>query len=576
MALQDMENETRGESQPAENTEDSKDDAGKNGKRKAGIIAGVAAAAVIAVAGGVFAFVKITEKDPKEAVIQAFENIYTEDQVNPVEELFGLSEFARNAGKADVEGGLTITLDSSSSADIEAYAGSGFKIEGLYDRTNKRSGANVGIVYNGMELLHADAYYGEDTLMAAVPELSSKVFSLDLSEGLAKRLKDSPVIGPMLEENGIDIEGIGAYMEELADSANAEVSGTETPDLGAVVKRFQDGWQTREKLKAAMTVEKAEKKPFVIDEKEVNCKGYQVRISKEFMMEFLRGSTDFFLNDEELKEIYLKQLEQSVRMTELMGGMTYGMSAQQMYEDTVADMTGDIEEMIDFLDQTLNDVDMTVYVDKKGRLASVSGTTVLTAESGVESDNIQVDFEVELKGGSYLTQNLTADIKLKNENAQVDVEVKKQGSYDKTQLTDDFSLDIDARSEQDYSIGLVYTDTYDAGSGDYHVGTSVTANGYLIADLSLTGVVSQLEKGISAQVDIDELRIVIMNETGRVTLSGEYYFRPLSEEIKAPDGEIFDVVAASEEEWESLGTEVFLKLLKMSSQLGMTDQVEIP
>lgn len=548
----------------------------KKAKRKAGIIAAVAAASVIAVAGGVFAFIKVTEKDPKEVVIQAFENIYTEDQVNPVEELFGLSGFAENAGTADVETGITLTLDSSSSADLDMFAGSGLKIEGLYDRTNERSGANVGIVYNGMDLLHADAYYGEDTLMAAVPELSSKVFSLDLSEGLAKRLKDSPVIGPMLEENDIDIEGIGAYMEELAGAANAEVSGTGTPDLGDIVKRFQDGWQTREKLKAAMTVEKAEKKAFVIDEKEVNCKGYQVQISKEFMMEFLRGSTEFFLNDEELKEIYLKQLEQSVRMTELMGGMTYGRSAEEMYEDSMADMTGDIEEMIDFLDQTLNDVDMTVYVDKKGRLASVSGTTVLTAESGVESDDIQVDFEAELKGGSYLTQNLTADVKMKNENAQIDVEVKKQGSYDGTQLTDDISLDIDARSEQDYSIGIVYTDTYDADSGDYHVGTSVTANGYLMADLSLTGVVSQLEKGVSAQVDMDELRIVIMNETGRVTLSGEYYFRPLSEEVKAPDGEIFDVVAASEGEWEALGTEMFLKLLKISGQLGMTGQVEIP
>ncbi|MCI9359682.1 MAG: zinc ribbon domain-containing protein [Hungatella sp.] len=565
MAFEELDNRPQDENIETESQEP------KKTKKKAGVIAAVAAAGVIAAAGGVFAFIKVTEKDPKEIVIQAFENIYTKDQVDPLEELFGLSGFAENASGADVERGVTLTLDSSSSAELDMFTGSGFKIEGLYDRTNKRSRANVGIVYKGMDLFHADAYYGEDTLMAAVPELSSKLFSLDLGEGLAKRLKDSPVLGPMLEENDIDIEGIGAYMEELADSVDAEAAGTETSDLEDIAKRFLDGWQAREKLKEAMTVEKAEKKTFVIDEQEVNLKGYQVQISKEFMMEFLRGSTDFFLNDEELKEIYLNQLQQSVRMTELMGGMTYGMSAEQMYEDAMADMTGDVEEMIDFLDQTLNDVDMTVYVDKKGRLASVSGTTVLTAESGVESDNIQVDFAVELKGGSYLTQNLTADVKLKNENAQVDVEVKKQGSYDGTQLTDDISLDIDAKSEEDYSIGIVYTDTYNSDGGDYHVGTSVTANGYLIADLSLTGVVSQLEKGVSAQVDIDELRVVIMNETGRVTLSGECYFRPLSEEIKTPEGEIFDVVAASEEEWEALGTEVFMKILEISSQLGMTD-----
>ena len=104
----------------------------------------------------------------------------------------------------------------------------------------------------------------------------------------------------------------------MADEVKTQ--GTRQTDLESVIKRFQDGWQTREKLKAAMTVEKGEKKAFVIDDTEVTCKGYQVRISKEFMIDFLRGSADFFLNDEELREMYLKQLEQSVRLTELMGG----------------------------------------------------------------------------------------------------------------------------------------------------------------------------------------------------------------------------------------------------------------
>lgn len=610
MELHDMEHAARDENQPAKGNEDSRDalrlsgegsdrdsggDAdrdermsvsqetdpaedgtGRKRKKKAGIIAGVAAAAVIAVAGGVFAFVKITQKDPKEVVIQAFENIYTEDQVNPVEELLGLSQFVRNAKTEDVEGGLTLTLDSSSSAEIEAFAGSGFKIAGMYDRTNGQNEANVGIVYKDMDLFHIDAYYGQDTLMAAIPEISSQVFSLDLSQGLAGRLKNSPVIGPMLEEEGIDVEGIGEYMEELAGAAKTEGGVTRKPDLEAAIKRFQDGWQAREKLKAAMTVEKTEKKSFVIDDTEINCRGYEVRIRKEFMVEFLRGSSNFFLNDEELREIFLKQLEQNVRMTELMGGMASGMSAEERYEGMMKDMTDDVEEMIDFLDQTLNDMDMTVYVDKKGRLAYLKGTTILTAESGLEGDNIQADFELELKGGSYLTQNLKANLEMKNDNAQVNVEVKKRGSYDGTRLTDDVSLDIDVKNTQDYSIGLIYTDTYDGDSGDFHIGTSVTAQGYLIADLSLTGVVNQLEKGVSVQADIDELRIVVMNETGRVTLSGECYFRPLSKEIKAPEGERFDVVAASEEEWAAVGSEIFLKLLAMNRQLGITEPVEIP
>lgn len=124
----------------------------KRGKKKAGAIAAVAAAVVLAAAGSIFAFVKITAKDPKEVVIQAFENIYTEDQVDPGEELFGLSGFAQNAKTADVEGGLKLTLDSSSSADIQMFAGSGFRIAGMYDRTNGRSGAKAVVVYKDMDL----------------------------------------------------------------------------------------------------------------------------------------------------------------------------------------------------------------------------------------------------------------------------------------------------------------------------------------------------------------------------------------------------------------------------------------
>ena len=128
----------------------------KKQKIHVGAIVGIGAAAVIAVAGGVFAFFKVTEKDPKEVVIQAFENIYTEDQVKPMEELFGLSQFMDNASTADVESGLSLTLDSSSSAEIQAFAGSGLKVSSMYDRTNEKIGAKVGMIYNDMDLLHMD------------------------------------------------------------------------------------------------------------------------------------------------------------------------------------------------------------------------------------------------------------------------------------------------------------------------------------------------------------------------------------------------------------------------------------
>ena len=50
------------------------------------LFAVIAALAVIAVAA--VAYVKMNAKDPKQVVIDAFEKVYTEDQVFPSEELF--------------------------------------------------------------------------------------------------------------------------------------------------------------------------------------------------------------------------------------------------------------------------------------------------------------------------------------------------------------------------------------------------------------------------------------------------------------------------------------------------------
>ena len=55
----------------------------------------------------------------------------------------------------------------------------------------------------------------------------------------------------------------------------------------------------------------------------------------------------------------------------------------------------------------------------------------------------------------------------------------------------------------------------------------------------------------------------------RVTLSGGYYLRPLSEEVTAPEGKEFDIVAATEEEWEDLVEEAFYNLLGLVTQLGV-------
>ena len=97
----------------------------------------IGGAAVLAV--GAFAAVKMTEKDPKEVVIGAFETIYETEKPMPVEELFGVSGFADTALTTSVENGLTLKLDSASDEMINAYAGSGLRFESKNDVESKKS-----------------------------------------------------------------------------------------------------------------------------------------------------------------------------------------------------------------------------------------------------------------------------------------------------------------------------------------------------------------------------------------------------------------------------------------------------
>ena len=104
-------------------------------KKKTGLIIGVVAAAAVAVGGLVFA---MNQKDPKEIVVEAFENISPEGQVSPMEELFGMSTFAEKGKTADAEASMTIVMDSCSDSEVNQFSGSGFRITGKYDQTNKR------------------------------------------------------------------------------------------------------------------------------------------------------------------------------------------------------------------------------------------------------------------------------------------------------------------------------------------------------------------------------------------------------------------------------------------------------
>ncbi len=532
---------------------------GGGGKNFTKIIIGVIAAIVV-ISVAALAAIKLTAKDPKEVVIAAFENIHPEGEVLPSEELFGLSEFAENIQKSSTEGGLTLKLSGSSDPSVSQFTGSGIRIEGKDNKETKEGSANIGVIYNDMDLVNLDAYYGNDKVVLGIPELSTKAFTLDLSKDLVQQVKDSPTFGPMAEEMGINVEGFAAYFEEL--QKQAEASGEQQPfDLAALMNRYKEGCKAEANFKAALTVTKGDKKNFTMDGSEVSCRGYETVVSKASMIEFLNTSSDFFLQDEQLRQDFLNQLQMTVRMSELMGESMGAVSAEDLTKQTYDEVERTVEEMVTYLDESLDDVNMMVYVDKKGRLAAVEGTTVLH----VDDEDLDVKFTIELKGGSYLTQNFDCNVEVTDGTDTVTAKVIRSGAYDGNQLTDDMNVEVAMTGEGEY--GFTYTTTYTKDSGDYHVGMNLYGEGSELFDISLTGVIDDLEKGKSFHADIDELKITVFDKSDYVSLEGEYYYRPLEGAVSEPEGDSMDIMAATYDDWNEVVMEMYGNVFGLLMQL---------
>lgn len=537
-------------------------------KKKSAKIAIAAVAAAAVIGGGAFGVMKMTEKDPKEVVIDAFKNVYSEDQVRPLEEIFGFSELQKKSLETSMEEGVELVLDSCSDEYVNECAGSGFRVEEKSDVENKKTAVDIGVIYNNMDLLTMNLYYGDEMLMAAVPELVEKVFVLDLSDGLADRMKDSPTLGPVLEAQGVDVEGMFDFLKETLDKANTE-EGSDPYDLKGLINRYKEGCKAQENFKAAMTVEKAGKKSCQLDGAQVNCKGYQVHISKDSMIEFLRTSSDFFLQDEQLKQAYLENLELSTKMMSFFGNSVAGLSAKELQEQTYEEVSTQVAEVIDQLDKSLQDVDMTVYVDKKGRLAALEGTTAVipvtgedgeSTESQAGGESVPVTFAVNLQGGTYLTQNAWASVTTEADGEPVKLELTKTGSYENGQLDCSYLVVVNEAT-------LNFDGHYTVDSGEYALNGNVQAEGTEKGSLAISGVVDQLEKGVSMHVAMDEISLKLPEESVELVLSGDYYAQPLTGEVTALEGEQMDVLAATEEDWQAVAMKAVFSFISLMGQL---------
>ena len=558
----------------------------KSGKMMIGV-----AAAVAAVGIGIAVVPRLME-DPKKTVIAAFESVNSDNQITGAEEIFGLREFLENYGKVNCDSVFRIQIDGCSQPGMEMLTGAGLEIRSKADLENWKSRAEMALNYNHMDLAELQFYYGDQVFMAAVPELVDRVFTLKINDSLGDSLKNSPTVAPYLEASGVDTEQLAELVQEMMKKPeNGTAKGQ--LDFPGLLDRYQKGCKAKESFQQAMMVEKAEKGSFLVDGKETVCKGYHVQISKDSLIAFLRTSSDFFLNDGELKEQYLDQLRLSVYVTKLFSGAMAAEdlpSAEEMLQQSYDEVKEQTDWMIQILEQSLQGVDMTVYVDPKGRLASLTGTTTVveadmeaaesepaneeagtgdssdaaeeTGEAVKEKREAQIDFALDLHGGSYLTENMNGRLSITSEGATTDILYEKEESFDGEQLDSDHTVSV---LSSDGNITMNASGTYITESGSCQLDMELLVPEMQPIKIHGSGMVTELEKGKSIYADIDSLSVEAKGIT--MNFSGELGYGPLSEEVLPLEGEELDVLAATEEDWGEIMMEVYGNIFGLMSQL---------
>lgn len=540
-------------------------------KKKSGKVMLGVAAAVAVVGIGAAAVPKLME-NPKKTVIAAFESINSENQITGAEEIFGWKEFLENYGKVDCESVFRIQIDGCSEPGMEMFEGAGLEVRSMADLENWKSRAEMSLDYKHMDLADLQFYYGDQMFMAAVPQLVDRVFTLKIDDSLGESLKNSPMAAPYLEESGVDIDQLAELTKEMMEKPeNGKAKGQ--LDFPGLFDRYRKGCKAKESFQQAMMVEKAEKAEkanFLIDGKETSCKGYHVQINKDSLIAFLRTSSDFFLNDEEMKKQYLDQLRLSISMAALFSGsMENGAlsSAEEMVQQNYDEIKEQADWMIQILEQSLQDIDMMVYVDPKGRLAGLTGTTTVVEadmDTVEERREAQIEFALELQGGNYLTENMNGRLSITSDGATMDILYEKAESYDKERL--DSSCKVTVLSPDDENITTNASGTYIAESGDCQLSFELLVPEMQPIVIHGSGVVTELEKGKSIYADIDAMSIEAEGVT--MNFSGELGYGPLSGEVLPLEGEDLDVLAATEEDWGEIVMEAYGNIFGLMAQLA--------
>ena len=519
-------------------------------KKKSNVkIIAIVAVIVVALFGGVALAANASGmfKSDKAVVWDAFAGFMEPKEKGTYETVFGYEDLFKLMNTGSTEYGMNLKIEDIADESTAFLKGGELSMDFATDMENRKVFAGIIAKYSGLEVANLEIFMDSTKIQAAVPTYTDKAFTIDYSKDIKEQITNSPVLSSLVEETPEGIDAINSYFDTVKKTMSKD---TKIVDYSEIIERFKTTTKALDNLKESMVVEKTDSKEFEVNGKKEDCKGYNVTISGEAMVNFVDTTGNFLMEDSLIQEVYWSMVEGYYSSMSATMGESFDMKKE------LKDL---LEEAKTEMKESLDSVEMVVYVNKNGDLAD------LKADMKFKDETTKVTYEQTFMGGNTNCENTKGVVTIVIDGEEVKVSFDKKGSFDADVLKTDLDVKVTAAGQN--QMNFKYVEDYNTKSEEYNfnLNFAVDADSF---DIIGKGKITDVVKGKSFTANVDSM-MVKYNNTDVVELSGSFYVKPLSKEVTELTGTQMDVFAATQEEWMAVYYEIMASAAPILNELGI-------
>ena len=415
----------------------------KPNKNKLMII--IAAIVLIGVFAGIGVYA-IVNNNPKVKVLKGLKATSEELQNKETltEKIAGKS-YLKDLEEKGMNQNMKFTINSTNLKGLAELNGAGISIDSSIDQKNKKLMLNIGGEYKGTSIAKAQFYTDNKKLMLSVPELYNSWFTCD-AENIQNQYNNS-----LFSQNGklpnqeISIKAFGNDGDKILDKEFCD----------AIVKGYlKDNAEKLTTIGKNIKVEKSkETKNIEIGGVNQECTGYDVVISGQDAKMFIASIYDYMLQDEGIKKVITEQVRYSY------------MQQDKKYtspEAMVDDMYGQMKKARDSFESsvTFDDVNATIYIDKKGRAVSIESNTAINNGNG---EKVDIKCSNDFKGKDNVGDIIDMSMELSNNGEKIKIDLDNSNNIKDDTINEEMNLVLSSNNQP---MNIKMKSVYNTKSGD--------------------------------------------------------------------------------------------------------------